>query len=64
MDNRVATALENLVLHVVQKVSLCPEFIFQISDGVIDSPGYIKPVVALVRFKQQKLLAEQVRIED
>lgn len=49
VHNCLSEALENLVLRTVQKVMDSPELISRFSDAVIDNPGFITPVTALVK---------------
>lgn len=62
--NSVSTTLETLVLHTVQKVVMLLEFVIRFSDAVIDNPGFITQVVALVGSKKRRLMAEQANMKE
>lgn len=64
LNNRLSAALETLVVRIVHKVVNASEFVSRFSDAVINSPGCIAPVVALVKMEHRKLVTEQGKIED
>lgn len=64
VDNSVSAALETSILHTVQKVVKSPDFMSRFSDAVIDSRGFITPVMELVKSEQWKAVTEEARFED
>lgn len=59
IGNRVMGALETFVVHTVEKVVISPEYMGEVLDAVIDSPGFVIPVVVLSRSEERKLETER-----
>lgn len=62
--NFLSAAVETFVLRIMQKVLNSPEFISRFFDAIIDNPGFIAPVVTLVKSEQQKLVIKLAKNED
>lgn len=49
VDNRLLAALETFVVQIVNKVVNLQKFMSRLSNAVIDIPGLVTPVAALVK---------------
>lgn len=63
-DNRFSAALVTLFIRAVCKIMNSPDFISHISNAVINNPGFIALVAALVKWQEQRLVSKQANIED
>lgn len=64
VDNCLSTDLEILVVRPVNVLLNGPVFKSQCFDDVIDKPGFVTRLGALVKSKNQQLVAKQIEIEN
>lgn len=64
VDNRLSAVLVSLSARTVTKTVNAPKFIDRIAEAVIDSPGFVASVAALVKSKKLKLNDETTNIEE
>lgn len=61
VDNHLSVALEMLAVRTIHKIVNSPRFISRLLDTIIDSPGFIALVAALVKSEQPKLATVQTK---
>lgn len=63
-QNSRLTGLKTMILRSMENIMTSSEFISNVSDSVIDTVGFILSVAELFKSEQQKLVTEQVKIQD
>lgn len=62
-DSHLASPLERLVLRTFERMLRTPATFKTITDAMLDNPGFIVPVTALVRSEHNLLITEQDKID-
>lgn len=63
VNNILSADLKTLVVRTVNRAVNMPEFISQLSNSIIDSPGFATLVAALVKLEQRKTVSDQLKIK-